>query len=57
MKAEDASGKKLSLTADGALVLSIGEDIDLPVKVWVPIKDIIFYTQTSRERSRYQGST
>jgi hypothetical protein len=44
MKAEDASGKKLSLTADGALVLSIGEDIDLPVKVWVPIKDIIFYT-------------
>jgi len=44
MKAEDASGKKLSLTADGALTLTIGEDIDLPVKIWVPIKDIIFYT-------------
>jgi len=44
MKAEDASGKKLTLTEEGALILSIQEDIDLPVKVWIPIKDIIFYT-------------
>ncbi|MEM3865754.1 MAG: hypothetical protein QW724_08210, partial [Nitrososphaerota archaeon] len=44
MKATDASGKKLDLTPEGALVLGIQEDVDMPVKVWVPIKDIIFYT-------------
>ncbi|MEM2182505.1 MAG: hypothetical protein QXK84_07440, partial [Nitrososphaerota archaeon] len=44
MKATDASGKKLDLTADGALVLGVQEDVDMPVKVWVPIKNITFYT-------------
>ncbi|MEM4681694.1 MAG: hypothetical protein QXM56_04990, partial [Acidilobaceae archaeon] len=44
MKAEDATGKKIELTAEKELKIDITSGIDLPVKVWVPIKDIIFYT-------------
>lgn len=44
MRAEDAAGRPIPLTAANELRLDITEGIDTPIKVWVPIKDIIFYT-------------
>jgi len=44
MKATDASGKPIPLTPANELKLEISQEMDMPVKVWVPIKDIIFYT-------------
>ncbi|MEM4847583.1 MAG: hypothetical protein QW794_07495, partial [Thermosphaera sp.] len=44
LKAEDATGKKIELTATNELKISIAGELDLPIRVWVPIKDIIFYT-------------
>jgi hypothetical protein len=43
MEAKFATGEKINLV-DGKLVLEIGEGIDAPIVVKVPIKDLIFYT-------------
>ncbi|MEM1558368.1 MAG: hypothetical protein QXG12_07235, partial [Thermoproteota archaeon] len=43
MEAKFATGEKIQLV-DGKLVLNIGEGIDAPIVVKVPIKDLIFYT-------------
>ncbi|MCL7389970.1 MAG: hypothetical protein LZ173_08610, partial [Thaumarchaeota archaeon] len=44
MKATDAAGKPIELTPEKELKIEIKEGIDMPIKVWVPIRDIIFYT-------------
>ncbi|MEM3490115.1 MAG: hypothetical protein QXO75_10755, partial [Nitrososphaerota archaeon] len=43
MEAKFATGEKIELV-DGKLVLEIGEGIDAPIVIKVPIKDLIFYT-------------
>ncbi|RLG03214.1 MAG: hypothetical protein DRN60_01855, partial [Thaumarchaeota archaeon] len=44
MSAEEADGTDIPLTEDNELKLDIASGIDMPVKVKVPIKTLIFYT-------------
>jgi len=44
MSAEEADGTDIPLTEDNELVLDVTEETDLPIKVYVPIKTLIFYT-------------
>jgi len=44
MSAEEADGTDIPLTEDNELKLDIASGIDMPIKVKVPIKTLIFYT-------------
>ncbi|RLF97913.1 MAG: hypothetical protein DRN49_06755, partial [Thaumarchaeota archaeon] len=44
LKAEDAGGNDLPLTEENALKVEISGETNAPIKIWVPLKTLIFYT-------------
>ncbi|RLG92077.1 hypothetical protein DRO37_09540, partial [Candidatus Bathyarchaeota archaeon] len=44
MKAEEADGTNIPLTENNELILDVTEETDLPIKVYIPVKTLIFYT-------------
>ena len=51
MSAEEADGTEIPLNENNELIIEVTEEIDLPIKVYVPIKTLIFYT------TDFQGET
>jgi len=44
LKAEDAGGNDLPLTEDNELKVEISNETNAPIKIWVPLKTLVFYT-------------
>ena len=44
LKAEDAGGVELPLTEKNELEVEISDETNAPIKIWVPLKTLVFYT-------------